>query len=54
LLKVGGRLLFADPITVTGALTNAKIAVRNSTISICGFRMVMTNALLRNAHYGCS
>jgi len=30
LLKVGGRLLFTDPITVTGALTNAEIAVRSS------------------------
>src|SRR6267154_1825783 len=30
LLKLGGRLLFTDPITVTGALTNAEIAVRSS------------------------
>jgi len=30
LLKLGGRLLFTDPITVTGALTNAEIAVRTS------------------------
>ena len=30
LLKVGGRLLFTDPITVTGALTNAEIATRSS------------------------
>ncbi|HEY6369141.1 MAG TPA: class I SAM-dependent methyltransferase [Candidatus Sulfotelmatobacter sp.] len=30
LLKPGGRLLFTDPITVTGALTNAEIAVRSS------------------------
>jgi ubiquinone/menaquinone biosynthesis C-methylase UbiE len=30
LLKVNGRLLFTDPITVTGALTNAEIAVRSS------------------------
>jgi len=30
LLKMGGRLLFTDPITVTGALTNAEIAVRSS------------------------
>jgi ubiquinone/menaquinone biosynthesis C-methylase UbiE len=30
LLKVGGRLLFTDPITVTGPLTNAEIAVRSS------------------------
>jgi cyclopropane fatty-acyl-phospholipid synthase-like methyltransferase len=30
LLKVGGRLLFTDPITLTGALTNAEIATRSS------------------------
>ena len=30
LLKPEGRLLFTDPITVTGALTNAEIAVRGS------------------------
>jgi cyclopropane fatty-acyl-phospholipid synthase-like methyltransferase len=30
LLKVGGRLLFTDPITLTGPLTNAEIAVRSS------------------------
>ena len=30
LLKPGGRLLFTDPITVTGPLTNAEIAVRSS------------------------
>jgi SAM-dependent methyltransferase len=30
LLKPGGRLLFTDPITVTGALTNAEIALRSS------------------------
>ncbi|MGC1448768.1 MAG: class I SAM-dependent methyltransferase [Candidatus Sulfotelmatobacter sp.] len=30
LLKPSGRLLFTDPITVTGALTNAEIAVRSS------------------------
>jgi ubiquinone/menaquinone biosynthesis C-methylase UbiE len=31
LLKPGGRLLFTDPITVTGPLTNAEIAVRSSS-----------------------
>jgi len=31
LLKPGGLLLFTDPIIVTGALTNAEIAVRSST-----------------------
>jgi SAM-dependent methyltransferase len=30
LLKPGGRLLFTDPITVTGPLTNAELAVRSS------------------------
>jgi len=30
LLKVGGLLLFTDPITLTGPLTNAEIAVRSS------------------------
>jgi SAM-dependent methyltransferase len=29
-LKPGGRLLFADPITVTGPLTNQEIAIRSS------------------------
>jgi hypothetical protein len=29
LLKVGGRLLFTDPLTVTGPLTNAEVAVRS-------------------------
>jgi len=31
LLKVGGRLLFTDPITLTGPLTNAEVAARSST-----------------------
>jgi ubiquinone/menaquinone biosynthesis C-methylase UbiE len=30
LLKLGGRLLFTDPTTVTGPLTSAEIAVRSS------------------------
>jgi len=30
LLKVGGLLLFTDPITLTGPLTNAEIALRSS------------------------
>jgi SAM-dependent methyltransferase len=29
-LKPGGRLLFADPIVLTGALTNEEIAIRSS------------------------
>src|SRR5580704_578183 len=38
LLKVGGRLLFTDPITVTGPLTNAEIAVRSrSSAIVCLF-----------------
>jgi hypothetical protein len=31
LLKPGGRLLFTDPITVTGELTSEEIAVRSSS-----------------------
>jgi cyclopropane fatty-acyl-phospholipid synthase-like methyltransferase len=30
LLNVGGRLLFTDPITLTGPLTNVEVAVRSS------------------------
>ena len=30
MLKPGGQLLFTDPITVTGPLTNAEVAVRSS------------------------
>jgi cyclopropane fatty-acyl-phospholipid synthase-like methyltransferase len=30
MLKPGGRLLFTDPITVTGPLTNGEIAIRSS------------------------
>ena len=30
LLKSGGRLLFTDPITLTGPLTNAEVATRSS------------------------
>jgi cyclopropane fatty-acyl-phospholipid synthase-like methyltransferase len=39
LLKSGGRLLFTDPITVTGPLTNAEIAVRSSA----GFYLLVPN-----------
>jgi len=39
LLKLGGRLLFTDPITVTGALTNAEIEVRSSV----GFYLFVPN-----------
>jgi 2-polyprenyl-3-methyl-5-hydroxy-6-metoxy-1,4-benzoquinol methylase len=31
LLKPGGRLLFTDPITVTGPLTNSEISIRSSS-----------------------
>jgi 2-polyprenyl-3-methyl-5-hydroxy-6-metoxy-1,4-benzoquinol methylase len=55
LLKVGGRLLFTDPITLTGPLTNAEIAVRSSAgvylfvphgydecvITQCGLRLLV-------------
>jgi SAM-dependent methyltransferase len=30
LLKLGGRLLFTDPITLTGPLTNAELVIRSS------------------------
>jgi SAM-dependent methyltransferase len=54
LLKQGGRLLFTDPITVTGPLTNAEIAVRSSigfflfvppnydehVVAACGLRLL--------------
>jgi len=39
LLKPEGRLLFTDPITLTGALTNAEIAVRSSA----GFYLFVPN-----------
>ena len=54
LLKPGGRLLFTDPITLTGPLTNTEIAIRGSAglylfvppgyderiIADCGLRML--------------
>jgi SAM-dependent methyltransferase len=62
LLKPGGRLLFTDPITVTGALTNAEIAVRSSagfylfvphgydecTIAQCGLRLLVCEDVTEN------
>jgi cyclopropane fatty-acyl-phospholipid synthase-like methyltransferase len=39
LLKLGGRLLFTDPITLTGPLTNAEVAVRSSA----GFYLFVPN-----------
>jgi cyclopropane fatty-acyl-phospholipid synthase-like methyltransferase len=38
-LKDGGRLLFTDPTTITGPLTNAEIAVRSSA----GFYLFVPN-----------
>jgi len=62
LLKVNGRLLFTDPITVTGALTNAEIAVRSSAgfylfvphgydervIAQCGLRLLACEDVTAN------
>jgi SAM-dependent methyltransferase len=31
ILKAGGRLLFTDPITITGPVTNAEVAIRSSS-----------------------
>ena len=62
LLKPKGRLLFTDPITVTGALTNAEIAVRSSAgfylfvphgydegvIAECGLRLLGSEDVTAN------
>jgi len=62
LLKPQGRLLFTDPITVTGALTNAEIAVRSSSgfylfaprgydegvIAKCGLRLLGSEDVTAN------
>jgi 2-polyprenyl-3-methyl-5-hydroxy-6-metoxy-1,4-benzoquinol methylase len=62
LLKPGGRLLFTDPITVTGALTNAEVAVRSSSgfylfvphgydesiIAQCGLRLLVCEDVTAN------
>src|SRR6202163_2601198 len=62
LLKVGGRLLFTDPITLTGPLTNAEIAVRSSAgvylfvprgydecvIAQCGLQLVVCEDVTPN------
>jgi 2-polyprenyl-3-methyl-5-hydroxy-6-metoxy-1,4-benzoquinol methylase len=62
LLKPGGRLLFTDPITVTGPLTNAEMSIRSSagfylfvppgyderTIAECGLRLVVCENATRN------
>jgi 2-polyprenyl-3-methyl-5-hydroxy-6-metoxy-1,4-benzoquinol methylase len=62
LLKPGGRLLFTDPITVTGPLTNEEIAVRSSigfflfvprgydehVIAQCGLRLLLCKDVTAN------
>jgi 2-polyprenyl-3-methyl-5-hydroxy-6-metoxy-1,4-benzoquinol methylase len=62
LLKTVGRLLFTDPIVVTGPLTNAEIAIRTSAgfyllvpqgydeevLVQCGLRLVATENITRN------
>lgn len=62
LLKPRGRLLFTDPITVTGPLTNTDVAIRSSAgfylfvppgydelnIALCGLRLVVTQNVTRN------
>lgn len=62
LLKPRGRLLFTDPVTVTGALTNTEVSVRSSAgfylfvppgydeldIAHCGLRLVVTQNVTRN------
>src|SRR5258706_5404179 len=62
LLKPGGRLLFTDPIVVTGPLTNAEVALRSSTgcylfvpggydeeiLAQCGLREVVVENVTRN------
>ena len=61
-IKPGGKMLFTDPITVTGALTNAEIAVRSSTsfylfvpkgydesvIEQCGLRLLVCENVTAN------
>lgn len=62
LLKPGGRMLFTDPITVTGPLTNDEIAIRSSigfflfvprdyderVISQCGLRLLVCEDVTAN------
>jgi cyclopropane fatty-acyl-phospholipid synthase-like methyltransferase len=62
LLKQGGRLLFTDPVTVTGPLTNAEISVRSSAgfnlfvppdyderiIGQCGLQLLLRKDLTAN------
>ena len=62
MLKPGGRLLFTDPITVTGPLTNGEIAIRTSAgfylfvphgydervIAQCGLRLLVHEDVTAN------
>lgn len=62
LLKLGGRLLFTDPITLTGPLTKEEIAVRSSAgfylfvphgydervIAQCGLRLLVCEDVTAN------
>jgi cyclopropane fatty-acyl-phospholipid synthase-like methyltransferase len=62
LLKADGRLLFTDPVTVTGPLTNVEIAVRSSAgvylfvphgydecvIARCGLRLLVCEDVTMN------
>jgi ubiquinone/menaquinone biosynthesis C-methylase UbiE len=62
LLKPGGRVLFTDPLTVTGPLSNAEIAVRSSAgfyllvpsgyneriIVQCGLQLLTSENVSRN------
>jgi cyclopropane fatty-acyl-phospholipid synthase-like methyltransferase len=62
LLKPGGRLLFTDPVTVTGPLTNEELATRSSVgfllfvpegydkevIAQCGLRLLVSQNLTMN------
>ena len=62
LLKVGGRMLFTNPCTVTGALSNAELAVRSSigfflfvpagydrqVIADCGLRLIAAEDVTDN------
>jgi ubiquinone/menaquinone biosynthesis C-methylase UbiE len=62
LLKPGGRLLFTDPTTITGPLTNAEIAVRSSggfylfvppgydegVVTQCGLRLLALENVTEN------
>jgi cyclopropane fatty-acyl-phospholipid synthase-like methyltransferase len=62
LLKVGGRLLFTDPITLTGPLTNEEVSIRSSAgfylfvpqgydeyvIAQCGFQLLACEDVTAN------